>query len=527
MTKDERRTLLENDLWMYAQFVLPHYSFGDIHKDVFQLIGASNRHEVNPNILALIPRDHLKSVMVAVYSSWRVARNPAYTILYISANEDLGRLQMSFIQNIFQGKEFRALWPDHFIPEVGRRDKWTSLSVNTDHPIRIARNIRDETIAVKTVKADKTGRHPDEIIYDDLVVPNNAYTELGRGEVRKGASEAVSLAKSNALMTAVGTVYHPKDQYAIWKDSSYQEYTDDGEYIGEKNLWHVIEHQVEDQGDGTGNYLWPRVWNPALKEWFGWGIQSISKKKAEYISNGESTQFYAQYYMEANDPSSHRLRYDSFNYFNPKHLLFKREEGHWEYSGKKLTIGCYMDAATTDAGSRNAKKADYTALAVVGIDTEGFYYVLQLEQFQTDKRTVYYDWVIQLWKKWGFKRLDIELESAGKIIAEGMKEQLRKDGYSLIVEGRPAPRGISKAERHASITIPRYEQQVVLHNKGGWTTELEEQLVKERPAHDDLLDVVTMGIEQLKQPYKAHWSFSGEEDGGSVIAAHNRFGGRR
>ena len=523
MTKDERRQLLEDDLWMFARFCLPHFSFGDIHRDVFRLIGDKDRRKNRPNVLALIPRDHLKSVMVAVYSAWRVARNPAYTILYISANEDLGRLQMSFIQNIFQSKEFRALWPDHFIPEAGRRDKWTGLALNVDHPLRAQRNIRDETIAVKTVKADKTGRHPDEIIYDDLVVPNNAYTELGRGEVRKGASEAVSLAKSNALMTAVGTVYHPKDQYAIWKDSKYMDYTDDGEYIGDKNLWYVIEHQVEDQGDGTGTYLWPRVWNPGLKEWFGWDIRSISKKKAEYINNGEATQFYAQYYMEANDPSSHRLRYDSFNYFDPKHLLWKST--HWEYKGKKLTIGMFMDAAITDAGSRNAKKADFTALAVVGIDTEGFYYVLQLEQFQTDQRTVYYDWVVQLWKKWGFKNLDIELEGAGKIIAEALKEQLRLDGYSLVVTGKPAPRGIGKAERHASITLPRYEQGIILHGKGGWTTELEEQLVKERPAHDDLLDAVTMGIEKLKQPYRSTWAADIQHT--NVVAAHGRFGGRR
>lgn len=517
--------MLEEDLWLYARFVLPQYSFGDVHRDTFRLIGSPDRHKEMPNILALIPRDHLKSVMVAVYSTWRVAKNPAYTMLYITANEDLGRLQMSFIQNIFQSKEFRTVWPDHFVPQMGRRDKWTGLAINTDHPLRLQRNIRDETIAVKTVKADKTGRHPDEIIYDDLVVPNNAYTEIGRSEVRKGASEAVSLAKSNALMTAVGTVYHPKDQYSVWKDATYQDYTDDGVLVGEKNLWYVIEHQVEDQGDGTGNYLWPRVWNPELKEWFGWDIRAISKKKAEYISNGESTQFYAQYYMEANDPSSHLLKYEAFNYWESKFLLWKN--GHWEYNDKLLTISLFMDVATTDAANRNAKKADFSALAVMGIDTEGFYYVLQLEQFQTDQRSIYYEKVIDMWKRWGFKRVYIEQEGAGRIIAEAFKEQLRRDGYSLIVEGKSAPRGISKAERHASITIPRYEQGIVLHPKGGWTLELEEQLVKERPAHDDLKDVVTMGIETLKQPYKSTWFSSVSNNSTNVIAANNRFGGRR
>lgn len=521
---DELREMCEKDLWTYARYVLPHYSFGDVHREFMQLVGHPDRHSEVPNVLGLIPRDHLKSVVAAVYTTWRIARDPCYTVLYITADEDLGRLQMSFMQMIFEGKEFRALWPNHFLPEAGRREKWTGLAVVSDHPLRKQSKTRDETIAVKTIKAGKTGRHPDEIVYDDLVVPENAYTELGRSEVRAGASQAVSLAKNNALMTAVGTVYHPKDQYALWKEATYQSYTEDGEYLGEKPLWHIFERQVEDRGDGTGMYLWPRVFNPDLRQWFGWGVQALARKKAEYLNNGEATQFYAQYYMEPNDPSSHRVSYDSFQYMNLAKLLWKG--GHWEYDNKKLTIGCYMDVASTDASSRNAKKADWSAIAVVGIDSEGTYYVLQLEQFQTDKRRVYYDHVLQLWKRWGFRELHIETEAAGKLVAEGIKEQLRADGFSLRVIGVSAPRGVRKHERHASIAIPKYDMGAVFHVKGGWTTELEEQIVKERPAHDDLLDAVTMGIEQLKQPYKSQWLQTFNSTPENVIVANNRFGGR-
>lgn len=186
-----------------------------------------------------------------------------------------------------------------------------------------------------------------------------------------------------------------------------------------------------------------------------------------------------------------------------------------------------MDVATTDASRSTASSSDFTAIAVMGIDTEGFYYILQLEQFQTEKRTVYYNEVVSLWKRWGFKIIEIETEGAGKIVAEGIKEQLRKDGYSLVVTGHTAPRRVSKVERHLSITIPRYEQGIVLHNKGGWTTELEDQIVKQRPSNDDLLDAITMGIEKLKQPFRSFWDSSGIEMGNTVIAAHNRFGGRR
>lgn len=522
--REQLTQLLNQDCWAYARYMLPDFMFGDIHKEILQKMGNEERHQESPNLLVLIPRDHLKSVMLAVYATWRVARNPAYTILYITADEDLGRLQMSFMQNIFESERFKALYPEHFSKTTGRRDKWTSLSINVDHPLRTKLNIRDETIAVKTIKAGKTGRHPDEIMYDDLVVPENAYTALGRKEVRQGAAQAVSLNKTNSLMTAVGTTYHPQDQYAVWAEATYPRYDEDRDYIGDFPLWEIISHKVETQGDGLGDYLWPRVFSPSLKQWFGWDISSLSRKKAEYLSNGENAAFYAQYYMEPNDPTSHRIRSDQFQYYNPSKLESRNND--WYYDGKKLRVGCFLDVAITDAASRNARKADYTAIAVVGVSPDGYYYVLELTQFQTDQRRVYYDKIIDLYRRWGFKKVYIELENAGKLLAEALKDMIRQDGYSLVVTGKPAPRGISKHERHASITIPRYENNSVFHRKGGWTPELEEQIMKERPAHDDLLDVITNALDNLKPPPATN-IYAGAPDNVRHISAHSRFGGRR
>lgn len=523
ITVSDMQERCKRSCWEYAQWVLPHYAFGSVHKEIFMKMGHKDRLTDDPNLLFLIPRDHLKSVCLAVYATWRVANDPCYTILYITADEDLGKLQMAFMQSIFESDQFRALYPDHFIPESGRREKWTTAAVNTDHPLRKARNLRDDTIAVKTIKAGKTGRHPDEIMYDDLVVPENAYTALGRSEVNRGAAQAVSIAKSNSLMTAVGTRYHPIDQYATWAESTYPRYNDVGEIIGEFPLWSIYEKKVEDIGDGTGAYLWPRTYSTETGHWYGWDIQSIAKKKAEYLANGEIAQFYAQYYMEPNDPTSERVSRDKFMTINPRKLL-KGPDG-WEYSGKKLNIVAAMDVAITDSAAKNAKKADFTAIAVVGQCTEGFYYILALSLFKTDKRGVYAKELIDLWKVWNFRRVFVELESAGKIVAEGLKETMREEGYSLIIDGQTAPRGISKQERHASITLPKYESQLVYHQEGGYYPMLEEQLIQVRPSHDDALDAVTIGIENVTKPQsKGFRQRAAGND--NVVRAHNRFGGR-
>jgi len=518
--------LLNNDCWAYARYMLPDFMFGDIHKEILTEMGKEDRGNNTPNLLTLIPRDHLKSVMLATYATWRIARNPAYTILYITADEDLGKLQMQFMQNIFDSDLFKGVYPDHFYREAGRRDKWTGMAINVDHPLRKERNIRDETIACKTIKSGKVGRHPDEIMYDDLVVPENAYTNVGRREVRSGAAQAVSLAKTNSLMTAVGTTYHPADQYSIWGEAEYEKFTEDGESLGLKPLWKTIIHKVESRDDGTGEYLWPRTFSPKLKDWFGWGRASLAKKKAEYVNNGEAAAFYAQYYMEPNDPTSYRITSDQFQYYNPGKVLYDKSSNTWSYNGKQLSIICCLDVAVTDAASKNARKADYTALAVVGVDHDGYYYILDLQQFQTDKRQVYYDEIIALYRKWKFRRVYIELENAGKLLSENLKDMVRQDGYNIRIEGKPAPRGISKHERHASITIPKYEQGSVYHRQGGWTTELEEQIMKERPSHDDLLDVITMALDELIIPAnrRNRWS---EPEQVIQLAAHHKFGGRR
>ena len=521
---NELAEMLNDDCWAYARYMLPDFMFGDIHKEVLTRMGDEQRLQDSPNLLVLIPRDHLKSVMLATYATWRVARNPAYTILYITADEDLGKLQMTFMQNIFESDNFKKVYPDHFAREGGRRDKWTGLAINVDHPLRQERNIRDETIAVKTVKAGKTGRHPDEIMYDDLVVPENAYTDVGRREVRAGSSQAVSLAKTNSLMTAVGTTYHPADQYAIWQEAEYDYYSNDGEYIDKRPLWKTITHKTEDQGDGRGTYLWPRTFSPKLKDWYGWDVRSLAKKKAEYINNGEQAAFYAQYYMEPNDPTSYRVKSDQFQYYNPAKLLYNKAGNYWAYNEKRLSIICTLDVAVTDAASKNARKADFTALAVVGVDHEGYYYILDLQQFQTDKRQVYYDEIIELYRKWGFRQVEIELENAGKLLSESLKDMVRRDGYNIRINGKPAPRGISKHERHASITVPKYEQGSIYHRQGGWTPELEEQIMKERPAHDDLLDVITMALDTLKIPSERN---SRTDNVVSIVRkSHNKFGGR-
>lgn len=513
---EELREFYEIDLWEFAQYINPHYYYGEIHKDVFRWL----QHGGN-NQLLLMPRGHLKSHCIAVWTVWQITRDPCTTLVYLSAGEDLANAQIYAIKNMMESDRYRLLWPEMLHPEEGKRDKWTAWAFNVDHPLRKQRGIRDHTVIVKTVKSNATGLHCSHLVFDDVVVPSNAYSESGRKDVEQAVSQFASILSTGGVTKAVGTRYHPKDVYQSFIDAEIPEYEDPqtGELVAPQKLWEIKEYRLETAGDGTGEYLWPRGQQPDTNQWFGFDARERAYILAKYRSMNETTQFYAQYYNDPNDPSSHRVSRDKFQYYDKKFLAQK--DGYWYFKDKRLSIYCSMDVAWTVG-----KRSDYTAIAVIGVDPEGFIYILELDQFKTDKYDRYYEAVIGLHHKWGFRKIRVETNSGGKFIAEELQRLIRQNGDSLAVEGKAkTSHDQAKAERHAVILETRYESQTIWHYKGGYIDAYEEQLILERPPHDDLLDAVTGAIEISKPPGKMMGS-SGSSNV-KYIVPNSRFGGVR
>ena len=67
---------------------------------------------------------------------------------------------------------------------------------------------------------------------------------------------------------------------------------------GSNDIYEIFERVVEDQGDGAGEFLWPKMRRNDGK-WFGFDRAILAKKRGQYL---DKTQFYAQYYNNPNDP---------------------------------------------------------------------------------------------------------------------------------------------------------------------------------------------------------------------------------
>jgi len=505
----------EADLFEFAKYINPHYIYGEIHERVFRWL---SNPECKDHQLLLLPRGHLKSHCIGVWVIWELTKKPWSTVVYLSAGEDLASAQMYAMKTMLTSDQYQLLWPEMITPAEGKRDKWSSLAINFDHPERKRRGIRDNSIIIKTVKSNAIGLHCSHLVLDDVVVPRYAYSEAGRREVQQSVSQFASIKNPGAITKAVGTRYHPKDLYCSLQTASKTKWDDKGDYIGKETLWDIFEEKVENIGDMTGDYLWPRTISPQTGEWYGFDRNILSSIRAQYDSTGQMEQFYAQYYNDPNDPNSHRLDRTSFQYYDKKALI--QEEGRWCYDGKRLNVYAAMDVAWTVNNT-----ADYTAIVVIGVDSDGYIYVLDIDRFKTSDFQVYYDRVIALAHYWGFRRMRVETNAGGKLVKQEIERLIRINGQVLIIDAKATTKAdLSKRERHAAIVEPRYKQQTIFHFRGGLTPELEEEVVLERPRHDDLEDALCSCIEICKAPGSRQDSKRGR---GNIVVLHDRFGGRR
>ena len=411
----ELREAAMNDLVLFAKLVNPGYMYGSVHEEIYRwmqdytLFGQGK--SLTANKLIMLPRAHLKSHMVATWCAWIITRHPEVTMLYVSATAELAITQLYAIKNILASTTYTRYFPEYVNPQEGSREKWSSTKIIIDHPKRKREGIRDATIATAGLTTNTTGWHADVIVADDLVVPENAYTEDGRESVSKKTSQFTSIRNTGGFTMACGTRYHPVDIYHVWKGQSYEIFDEEGIIVDYAPTWEIKEYKVETDGI----FIWPRRVRTDGKA-FGFDPQSLARIRSEYTDN---TQFHAQYYNDPNDPGSERISRDKFQYYDPRYL--KKEGSVWTFKGQRLNIYAAVDFAFS-----LSKKADYTAIVVIGIDPEGFIYVLDVDRFKSDKTAEYFQHISQLHSKWRFKKLRAEVTVAQQIIVNDIKDMIKK-----------------------------------------------------------------------------------------------------
>lgn len=509
---DQIRAAAEGSLEAFIRLVHPGSMLGDVHKD---LLTWWARGDAKSHSAVLLPRDHQKSRMAAYRAVWEITKNPAIRIMYVSSTSMLAIKQVKFIKDILTSPIYRKYWPDMVNPDPGAREKWTETEFNVDHPLRKTEAIRDATLVAVGMTTNIVGLHCDLMVLDDLVTPENAYTETGREMVKTKYSLLASIEGADAREIVVGTRYHPTDVYSEMLDAKVEVFDEDDNIVDETALYDVFERVVEDSSDrnGHGNFLWPRAQRKDGK-WFGFNKEVLAKKRAQYR---DKKQYFAQYYNDPNDTANAPIKREWFQYYDIGKVHLR--DGRWTYDGFRLNVFAAMDFAFS-----LAKRADFTTIIVIGVNQDGHIFVLDMDRFKADNIGSYFDHLLKLHQKWGFQKVRAETTSAQMMIVKDLKvNYIQRHGLLLSVDEHNATRHEGdKSERiNAALQTP-YRDQRVWHPKGHNLTQiLEDELISETPAHDDLKDALAAAVDVAVAPIR----FGGRKTNTVASVYNNRFGG--
>lgn len=442
-----------------------------------------------------------------------ITKNPAIRILYISSTANLAEKQLKFIKDILLSKNYKKYWPEMVNEQETNREKWTNSEISVDHPKRKQEIVRDPTVFTAGLTTNIVGLHCDVACLDDVVTDDTAYSEDGRNKVRNQVSYLASIASADSKTWAVGTRYHPLDLYDDMESTEVDTFDNDGNIVDSYNLYEIYEKKVENRGDGTGEFIWPRMQREDGK-WFGFNREILAKKKAQYA---DLTKFRSQYYNDPNDVEASTIRSSMFQYFD--RALLTRSNGYWYYKDKRLNIAAAMDFAHSLSTA-----ADFTTIAIVGADCFNNFYILDLERFKTNQISTYFDKVLRSHVKWDFRKIRMETTAAQSTIVESIKKDyIKVHGIALsIEETRPTK---EKQERIEGILQPKYSNLMMWHYHGGNCQILEEELILQHPPHDDLKDAVANAVEMIVPPTAQKQRINDRARITAARIGHGRFGG--
>lgn len=516
--RDEKRKRAEASLEYFISLVVPKRVLGNVHR---RIINWWTRPEAKTHQILLIPRDHMKSALIAYRVVWELTKDPTLKILFISSTANLAIKQLKFIKDILTCDNYRMFWPDMILKEEAMREKWSEKEISVDHPKRREEAVRDPSIFTAGLTTNIVGLHCDICVLDDVVVTSNAYTEQGRENVRDQYGLLSSVESVGAREWVVGTRYHPDDLYAKLLDMKIEKYDSEGHVISTKSLFERnsdfgIPETVESIGDGGGEFLWPKQQRSDGK-WFGFDQDALTIKKSQYIN---PTHFRAQYYNDPHDVGTSVFKRDLFQYYEPGWLISRN--GRYFFKEDRLNIFAAVDFAFTVN-----KRSDYTAIVVIGVDGKGNYYVLEIDRFKTKSPSEQIKRILALHAKWGFRKIRAEVVAAQESIVTDLKESyIRPLGLALSVEDfRPGRWSGSKEERIMAVLEPKYANKQIWHYPSGNCQILEEELLYANPAHDDVKDALASVVDFASSLGPSINLFSYKKDTSSAIQFHSKFGG--
>lgn len=178
-----------------------------------------------------------KSWITAAYVVWKLRMNPNLKFMVLSASKDRADNFTTFCLRLINDIPLLQC----LMPTADQRCSKLSFDVapcKADHA---------PSVVSKGIFSQITGGRADEIIADDIEVPNNSYTQMMRDKLSEAVKEFDAILKPNGIITYLGTPQTEQSLYNQLPDRGY-----------EVRIW-PARYPSEEQMKNYGQFLSPFI----------------------------------------------------------------------------------------------------------------------------------------------------------------------------------------------------------------------------------------------------------------------------
>lgn len=423
-----------------------------VHDDVAKFLRKPARKKA-----LLLPRGHLKSSIVTIgYSVQEIIKNPNTRILIANQIWDMSRAFLRSIKGILENSQLKYLH-GNFVST-----KWNEDLIIVNQ--RTASHLKEPTVLTTGVEAEQTGGHFDLIILDDLTGLQNCQTPEQREKTKRFRRSMINLLEPGGKLLEIGTRWHLDDTFSdiIEKEAEYYD---------------IMVRRVIENGKIIFPLHFSKRFDPIRKDW----TPVPTENCMDYIQHLKKSmpldEFKAQY---ENDPISSEnavFKPESLKYFE------KRPEG--------LYVGMGVDLAISQK-----TEADWTAIAVVGMDKDWNLYVLDTLRGHWSPTDIVNN-IFQMQERWKPQAVSMEVNGFQRTLKFAVEEEMRRRKRYFGIEEFKAGPDKTKENRIKALE-PFYRRGGVFHHVTMKGKEMETELLTfPKGRHDDIIDAMSQTLTLL------------------------------
>ena len=440
------KMLLGKSLYFLCKDFLQYPDWDIVHDDVEVFLLKPARKKT-----LLLPRNHLKSTIATIsFVIQQIIKNPNIRILIGNGVWDISRKFLDEIKAQLENSQLKYLFGE-----------FVSARWNADEIIVRQRTkaLKEPTIMTTGVEAETTGGHFDLIILDDLMGLQNSQTPDQREKVKRFRRSMINLLEPNGLLLEVMTRWHLDDTFAEIQEK-------------ESKYYDIMVKEVVENGKLIFPKKFARKFDPVRKDW----VYVDDPTCMDYIDHLKQSmpldEFSAQY---LNRP------------FSNENQLFKPEMfRYWGVKPEGLFIGMAADLAISEA-----RTADSTAIAILGMDFEWKLYVLDYIKGKWRPSDVV-EKIFEMQSKWRPHVVGMETNGFQRTLKLSVEEEMRKRRTYFPIESISTGPEKSKVDRIKTLE-PFYRSGAVFHAHWMKGKELEVELQTfPKGRHDDIVDAISL-----------------------------------